>query len=73
MTERVAGAVDARPLAVPDAEDAVVAPLAAKLRLLRAPDRGRRQVLVQPWLEDDIVRLEQFAGAPELQIEPAER
>ena len=38
VLQRIARPVDPRPLAVPDAEDAVVAALAAHLRLLRAPD-----------------------------------
>ena len=38
VAEHVAGAVDARPLAVPHAEHAVVLALAAQLGLLRAPD-----------------------------------
>ncbi len=37
VAEHVAGAVDARPLAVPHAEHAIVLALAAQLRLLRAP------------------------------------
>ena len=56
VAEDVAGAVDARPFAVPHAEDAVVFALAAHLGLLRAPDRGRREILVEAGLEDDVVR-----------------
>ncbi len=73
MAERVAGAVDARPFAVPDAENAVVLALAAELGLLRAPKRGRREVLVEAGLEDDIVGFEEFPGALKGLIEPAER
>ena len=46
MAEHVAGAIDARALAVPHAEHAVVFALAAQLGLLRAPDRGGCEVLV---------------------------
>ena len=73
MAERIAGAVDPRSLAVPDGEDAVVAPLAAQLRLLRTPDGRRRKVLIQARLEHDVVVFQPRAGAPELQVEPAER
>ncbi len=73
MAQRVAGTVDPRPLAVPDAEDAVIAPLAAQLRLLRAPQGRRRQVLVDRRLEEDIRRLEHLGRAPELLVEPAQR
>ncbi len=73
VAERVAGAVDARPLPVPDAEDAVEAALAPKLRLLRAPQGRGGQILVDAGLEDDVARLEQIAGAPELLVKAAER
>ena len=73
VAENVAGAVDARALAIPDAEHAVVLALAAELRLLRAPERGRRQVLVDAGLEDHIVGDQNLGGAHELLVEPAER
>ena len=73
VAERVAGAVDAGALAVPDAEDAVVAALAAHLGLLGAPQRGRREVLVDARLEDDVGRPAALRRAPELLVEPAER
>ena len=72
MAEHVAGAVDARPLAVPHAEYAVVFALAAQLGLLRAPDRGRGEVLVQPGLEQHVVAFERGLGAHELLVEPAQ-
>ena len=62
MPEDVAGAVDARPLAVPHAEHAVVGALATHLRLLGAPQRGRREVFVEARLEHDVARLEIAAG-----------
>src|SRR5690606_42041180 len=58
VLERVAGAVDARPLAVPEGEDAVVAGAGEEARLLRAPDRRRREILVEARLEADAGRLE---------------
>jgi hypothetical protein len=51
VAEDVAAAVDAGALAVPEAEDAFDPALAAQRRLLAAPERGRREVLVEPWLE----------------------
>src|SRR5262249_47290252 len=65
--------VDARALAVPHAEHAVVLAFAAQLGLLRAPDRGRRKVLVQARLEQHVVTFERRPGAHELLVEPAER
>ena len=73
VAEDVAGAVDARALAVPHAEHAVVLALAAQLGLLRAPDGGRGEVLVQAGLEQDVVLIERGLGAHELLVEPAER
>ena len=54
VAEDVAGAVDARALAVPEAEDAVILAVAAHLGLLRAPDGGRGELLVEAGLEDDV-------------------
>ena len=73
VAEHVAGAVDAGPLAVPDAEHAVIAAVAAKLGLLRAPQCGGGKVLVQTGLEDDVVLFQEFAGARQRLIEIAER
>ena len=41
--------------------------------LLRAPDRGRGQVLVDAGLEHDVVLLEELLGAPQRLVEPAQR
>ncbi len=73
MAEDVAGAVDARALAVPHAEHAVVFAFAAQLGLLRAPDRGRGEILVEACLEEDVVLVEVGFGPHELLVEPAER
>ncbi len=73
MTEDVAGAVDARALAVPHAEDAIVFAFAAQLRLLRAPQRGGREVFVDAGLETDMRGVEEFLRALELLVEAAER
>ncbi len=55
VLEGVAGAVGARPLAVPDAEHAVIAHAGRQAGLLRALERGRRQLLVHRRAEHDIV------------------
>ncbi len=73
VAEDVARAVDARALAVPHAEDAVVAALAAHLGLLRAPDGGGGEFLVETGLEDDVRGIEPLLGAQEVLVEPAER
>src|SRR5690606_23302700 len=73
VAEDVARAVDARPLAVPDREDAVMPALAEELSLLRAPAGGGGEFLVEPRLEDDVGFGELLLVAPELRVEPAER
>ncbi len=72
VAEHVAGPVNARPLAVPEAEHAVEPALAAQFRLLGAPEGGRRQILVETALELDVVGCEHLLGAQELLVEPAE-
>ena len=63
MAEHVAGAVDARALAVPHAEHAIELAFAAQLGLLRAPERGGGEVLVDAGLELDVVLVEQCRRA----------
>ena len=64
MLERIAGPVHARPLAVPDAEDAVIFRVAEETGLLRSPDGSRGEVLVDTRLEDDMVVLKMLACRP---------
>ena len=73
VAEDVAGAVDARPLAVPEREDAVMLAFAAQARLLRAPDRGRGEVLVEARLEDDVRGSQRLGRSHQLLVEPPER
>ncbi len=73
VAEHVAGTVDARALAVPHAEHAVVLALAAQFGLLRAPDGGRGEIFVQAGLEQDVVLVEMGLCPHELLVEPAER
>ena len=73
MAQHVAGAVDARPLAVPDGEHAVVLVVAEQAGLLRAPDGGGRQVLVDAGLEVDLVVLQELPRPRQRLVEAAER
>src|SRR6185503_14437015 len=73
MLERVARAVDAGPLAVPHAEHAFVTSAREQVRLLGAPDRGGRKILVQTGLEADVRGVEVGRRAPQLAVEAAER
>jgi hypothetical protein len=63
---------DARALAVPHAEDAVVFALPAHLCLLGAPDRRRRQLFVETRLEHDVRAIEPLLGAQEILVETAD-
>ena len=73
VAQRVARPVDAGPFSVPDAEDAIDHCAGKARQVLGAPDRGRRKVLVEAGAEDDVVLLEDCAGAPEFNVEAAER
>ena len=73
VLQHVAGAVDARTLAVPDADHAVLARAGRQADLLRAPDGGRGEVLVDARLEDDVVRVEIGLGLQKLLVVAAER
>ena len=69
----IAGTVDARPLAVPQREYAIVLALAAKLRLLRAPHCRRSEVFVETGMEHDIVLLDQLLCALECIFQRSDR
>ncbi len=73
VAEDVAGAVDARALAVPHAEDAIELALAAQLGLLRAPQRGGGELFVDAGIELDVGGSQEAAGAHHLLVEAAER
>ena len=73
VLERVAGTVDARPLAVPEPEDALDLAVRIGLDLLRSQNGGRGEVLVDRRQELDAEIRCQVAGPPHLQIERAER
>ena len=64
VLEHVRATVHPRALAVPDAEHPVeaVRTLGRKTQLLRAPQRGRRQLFVHPRLEHDVLLLQVGRG-----------
>ncbi len=70
VAEHVAGAVDPGTLAVPHGENAIELAFAAQFGLLRTPDRGGGQVLIDAALEADIAFIEKRPGADELAVEP---
>ncbi len=73
MPERVGGPIETGCLAVPHAEDAVVARAGKAGGELAPPRRGGPELLVQARDVEDVVLLADGAPAPELLIEPAER
>jgi hypothetical protein len=73
VLEGVAGAIDARPLPVPDSEDPVGAWSLVEASLLRAPHRGGGEVLVHTRFETDAVLLEVLARTPQGEVVGAER
>src|SRR4029079_15788322 len=73
VPEHVATAVDARPLAVPDADHAIIFGAGREVELLRAPDRGGREILVHAGLKLDVVLFEMLAGGEKLLVVAAER
>ncbi|MNS82482.1 hypothetical protein D3C72_1162280 [compost metagenome] len=73
MLEDVHRPVHARPLAVPHAEHAVALRARKQVELLRAPDRGGRQVFVHAGLENDVAGLEMALGFPQRLVQPAQR
>ncbi len=73
VLEHIAAAIDARALAVPHREHAVVLRAGKEVRLLRAPDHRRAEILVEARREFDVGRLEVLLRLPELEIEAAER
>src|SRR5262249_15955028 len=65
VLEDVGAAVDARALAVPDAEHAVeLLRLRIEVELLRAPDRSGAELLLHAGLEDDVRPRWGVVGAP---------
>src|ERR1700732_3489041 len=73
VTEDIAAAIDARTLAVPQREDAVVLAFPAHFGLLRPPYGGRGEILVEARLKQDAGGIERSLGAQEIQVETTER
>src|SRR5689334_19240702 len=73
VAEDVAAAVDAGALAVPDADHAVILGTGRQIELLRAPNRGGRQILVHAGLELDVVLFEMLSRGEKLLVITAGR
>ena len=68
VPKRITRAVDARALAVPDAEDAIDLGPRKHADVLRTPDRSRGKVFVDRRTEHHIVRIELRLRAPQLEV-----
>ena len=73
MAQRVAGAIQARRLAVPEAEHALMAGPRKQAHLLAPPHRGGGEILVDCRLEDDSPGLQAWRQPPEFPVQAAER
>ena len=73
VLEDVAGAVDARPLAIPHTQHAVVLRPRKDIGELRAVDRRRAEILVEAGDEDDVVLGQELRVALEREVETTER
>ncbi len=71
--ERVAGPIDARPLAVPHAEHAIEFLAREGVEFLGAQDHGGGEVFVDARLEADVMRRHQLLLRPKLPVQAAER
>ena len=73
VTNRISGAVEARRLAVPDTGNTFVLRTVVGLGDLRAEDRCRCELFVEPWHVHDVELVEQLALALQLAVVAAER
>jgi hypothetical protein len=73
VLEHVSGAIDARRLAVPEAEDALDPRPRKQPDLLAAPHGRRREVLVHAFLEGDLFGVQKTLRTMQLLIVTAER
>ncbi len=71
--QRVARAIDAWPFAVPHAEHAIDALAGKRVELLCAIQHGRGEVLVDAWLEADVLGGQHRLAVPRLPIKAAQR
>ena len=73
MAQHIATAIDSRPFSVPNGKHSVVFTFAAHFRLLRAPNSGRSQILIEARHEENVVLFKQALSTMHLRIDAAER
>ena len=69
VADGINAAVQPRPLAVPHGKDPVAGGIAESANLLRAPNRSRRQILVDRGPELDAGPRQQSVGGPQLLVQ----
>src|SRR5690606_5251300 len=72
VLEHIAGAVNARALAVPQAEYTIVLGAFENIDLLGTPDRGSTQVLIDARQKMDVLFFQVVAGFPQHLVETAQ-
>jgi hypothetical protein len=73
VAKHVAGAVNAGPLAVPHAKDAIELAFTAEFSLLGAPHRSSSKIFVDPTLKTNVAFFQKGAGAIELGVKRPKR
>ena len=73
MAQHIARAINAGPLAVPNAENAIQTRARGQMHLLRTPDGGRGQILIQPRLKHHIMCAEPFRLPRQFTVKSAQR
>ena len=73
VLEGVAGAVNARRLAIPDAKQAITFCAREQAKLLRAPDGRRAEIFVEAFPELDLILVEPLASGAKLLVIATQR
>ena len=73
VLEHVPATVDARTLAIPETQNAVLSGTGRHVELLRTPDCSSRQVFVYTGLEMNVMRLQVRARLVKGEVEPTDR
>ena len=73
MAQHIAGTINAWPLAIPNAENTIQTRAWRQMHLLRTPNGGRGQILIQPRLEHHIMRTQPFRLARQFPVKGTKR
>ena len=73
MAQHIARAIHARPLAIPNTENTIQTRAGRKVHLLRAPNGGRGEILIQAWLKHHIMGAQPFGLSRQFPVKGAKR